>query len=41
LFQALKEFLGGRSFTTNEEMKDDVKTWLNRLAAEGYDEGKD
>jgi hypothetical protein len=39
LFQALKEFLCGRRFTGDEEMKDDVNARLNGLVAEGYDEG--
>jgi hypothetical protein len=39
LFPKLKEFLGGRRFKSDEEVKDDVKEWLNGLAAEVYDEG--
>ena len=39
LFPALKEFLGGRRFKRNEEVKDTVKEWLNGLAAEVYNEG--
>jgi histone-lysine N-methyltransferase SETMAR len=39
LFPPLKEFLGGRHFKSDEEVKDDVKEWLNGLAAEVYDEG--
>jgi hypothetical protein len=39
LFPKLKEFLGGRSFKSDEEVKDAVKEWLNGLAAEFYDEG--
>jgi hypothetical protein len=35
----LKEFLGGRRFKRDEEVKDAVKEWLNGLAAEVYDEG--
>jgi hypothetical protein len=35
----LKEFLGGRRFKSDEEVKDAVKEWLNGLAAEVYDEG--
>jgi hypothetical protein len=35
----LKEFLGGRHFKSDEEVKDAVKEWLNVLAAEVYDEG--
>jgi histone-lysine N-methyltransferase SETMAR len=35
----LKEFLGGRRFKSDEEVKDAVKVWLNGLAAEVYDEG--
>jgi hypothetical protein len=32
----LKEFLGGRRFKSDEEVKDAVKEWLNGLAAEVY-----
>jgi histone-lysine N-methyltransferase SETMAR len=39
LFPNLKEFLGGRRFKSEEEVKDAVKEWLNGLAAEVYDEG--
>jgi histone-lysine N-methyltransferase SETMAR len=39
LFPKLKEFLGGRRFKSNEEVKDAVKKWLNGLVAEVYDEG--
>jgi hypothetical protein len=39
LFPKLKEFLGGRRFKSNKEVKDAVKEWLNGLAAEVYDEG--
>jgi hypothetical protein len=39
LFQKLKEFLGGRRFKSDEEVKDAVKKWLNGLAAEVCDEG--
>jgi hypothetical protein len=35
----LKEFLGGRRFRSDKEVKDAVKEWLNGLAAEVYDEG--
>jgi hypothetical protein len=35
----LKEFLGGRRFKSDEEVKDAVKEWLNGLAAEVCDEG--
>jgi hypothetical protein len=38
-FPKLKEFLGGRRFKNDEEVKDAVKEWLNGLAAEVYDEG--
>jgi hypothetical protein len=34
----LKEFLGGRRFTS-EEVKGAVKAWLNGLTAEVYDAG--
>jgi len=39
LFQALKEFLCSRRFASDEEMKDDVKAWLNGMKAGGYDAG--
>jgi hypothetical protein len=39
LFPKLKEFLGGRRFKSDEEVKDAVKEWLQGLAAEVYDEG--
>jgi len=39
LFPTLKEFLDGRRFKCNEEVKDAVKQWLNGLAAGVYDEG--
>ncbi|GFG39282.1 hypothetical protein Cfor_02207 [Coptotermes formosanus] len=39
LLPALKEFLGGRRFKSNEEVKDAVKEGLNGLTAEVYDEG--
>jgi histone-lysine N-methyltransferase SETMAR len=39
LFPKLKEFLGGRRFKSDEEVKDAVKECLNGLAAEVYDEG--
>jgi histone-lysine N-methyltransferase SETMAR len=39
LYTKLKEFLGGRHFKSDEEVKDAVKEWLNGLAAEVYDEG--
>jgi hypothetical protein len=32
LFPKLKEFLGGRRFKSDEEVKDAVKGWLNGLA---------
>jgi hypothetical protein len=35
----LKEFLGGRRFKSDEEVKDSVKEWLNGLEVEVYDEG--
>jgi histone-lysine N-methyltransferase SETMAR len=38
LFPKFKEFLGGRRFKSDEEVKDAVKEWLNGLAAEVYDE---
>ena len=39
LFPILKEFFGGRRFKSDEEVKDDVKEWLNGLAAEISNEG--
>jgi histone-lysine N-methyltransferase SETMAR len=33
-FPKLKQFLGGRCFKSDEEVKDAVKEWLNGLAAE-------
>lgn len=39
LFPKLKEFLGGKCFTSSEEVKDAMKQWLNRLVIEVYDEG--
>jgi hypothetical protein len=39
LFPKFKEFLGGRRFKSDEEVKDGVKEWLNGLAADVYDEG--
>jgi hypothetical protein len=39
LYPALKEFLGGRCFKSDEEVKDTVKEWLSELVAEVYDEG--
>jgi hypothetical protein len=38
LFPKFKEFLGGRRFRSDETVKDAVKEWLNRQAAEVYDE---
>jgi histone-lysine N-methyltransferase SETMAR len=39
LFPKLKQYLGGRRFKSDEEMKDAVKEWLNGLAAVVYDKG--
>jgi hypothetical protein len=39
LFPALKEFLGGRHFKSNEEVKAVIKEWLNGLEGEVCDEG--
>jgi hypothetical protein len=36
LFPKLKEFLGGRCFTSSEEVKDAIKQWLNGLVIEVY-----
>jgi hypothetical protein len=38
MFPKVKEFLGGRRFKSDEEVKDAVKEWLNGLTAV-YDEG--
>jgi histone-lysine N-methyltransferase SETMAR len=38
LFPKLKEFLSGRRFKSDEDVKDAVKECLNGLAAEVYDE---
>jgi histone-lysine N-methyltransferase SETMAR len=39
LFPKLKEFLGGRRFKSDEEVKYTIKEWLNGQEAEVYDEG--
>jgi histone-lysine N-methyltransferase SETMAR len=39
LFPAMKEFLGGRCFKSDGEVKHAVREWLNGLAAEVYDDG--
>jgi hypothetical protein len=39
LFPKLEEFLGGRRFKSDVEVKDAVKELLNGLAAVIYDEG--
>jgi len=39
LFPTVKVYLVGRCFSSNEEVKDAIKEWLNGLAAEVYDEG--
>jgi hypothetical protein len=39
LFTTLKEFLGGRRFRSDEEVKGAVRECLNGLAAEVCDEG--
>ena len=38
LFPTPKEFFDGKRFKSNEEVKDDVKGWLNRLVEVVYDE---
>jgi hypothetical protein len=38
LFPILKEFLGGKSFESDEKVKDDINGWLTGLAEEVYDE---
>jgi hypothetical protein len=35
----MKVYLVGIRFSSNEEVKDTIKEWLNGLAAEVYDEG--
>jgi len=39
LFPTLTEFLGGRCFKSNEEVKKAVQQWLNGQATEVYDNG--
>jgi hypothetical protein len=39
LFPTLREFLGGKRFKSDEEVKGAIKAWLNGLTAEGYDVG--
>jgi histone-lysine N-methyltransferase SETMAR len=39
LFPALKGFLGGRCFKSDEEVEHTFRGWLNALAAEVCDEG--
>ncbi|GBN67091.1 hypothetical protein AVEN_27677-1, partial [Araneus ventricosus] len=39
LFLKLKEFLEGKRFVSDEELGNAVITWLNELAADGYDMG--
>lgn len=39
LFRKLKDFLGGKRYTTGEVLKEAVTTFLNEVAAEVYDEG--
>jgi hypothetical protein len=39
LFPTLKEFLSGRRFKNDEEVKDALKEWVYGLTAEVYDEG--
>jgi hypothetical protein len=40
LFPTLKEFLGGRLFKDDEEVKYAIKQCLKALAAEVYNEGR-
>lgn len=39
LFRYLKEFLGGKRFATDDEVKEAVKDWLSSQAADVYDLG--
>jgi transposase len=39
LFPKLKEFLGEKHFTSDDDVKTAVNTWLNTLAAEEYNRG--
>lgn len=39
LFRYLKEFLGGKRFDTDDEVKEAVKDWLSSQAADFYDLG--
>ena len=37
LFRYLKEFLGGKRFPTDDEMKEAIQDWLSSQAADVYD----
>jgi hypothetical protein len=39
LFLKLKTFLGGKEFGNNEQLKDEVISWLTSLAVEEYNTG--
>ena len=39
LFRHIKEFLGGKRFATDDEMKNAVQDWLSSQAADDYDLG--
>jgi histone-lysine N-methyltransferase SETMAR len=39
LFTKLKEFLGGKRFSNDQEVEEAVKNWLKELAVEVYDTG--
>ncbi|GBN55273.1 hypothetical protein AVEN_227281-1, partial [Araneus ventricosus] len=39
LFLKLKEFLGGKRFGSDEELRNAMATWFNELAAEEYGMG--
>lgn len=39
LFPKLKEFLGGKQFTNDEELQQAVTAWLKSLAADEYNIG--
>ncbi|VVC37523.1 Hypothetical protein CINCED_3A024544 [Cinara cedri] len=41
LFTSLKKHMGGKKFSTNEEVKEEVDKWINEMAAEFYEAGRD
>jgi hypothetical protein len=40
LFLHLKKHLAGKKFEDNDEVQEEVMTWLKRQAADFYDSGK-